>query len=372
MIKSGIIIENNIIEIENENLISYLYNLLEQSNQNKNYFEQFKKSQFILCDTNIIDYFVKVLGYIIIYDKTIYFQSELENDLINKIEYINNGFKLKKLPKMIYKNGKFVKYIDPIEQEIDNIGFEHSINPENNLSFWYPKTVNIGFKTPKTIIYNFTDREIYLIKSGKWSNICEKDLLEKIKILSENNTKLDLNNEIFIRLGISSNKFNFDSCHINTIDELYQKLMIIFDDMYFKLEWEQNIELVLREYIKTNYHRNKIYNGLPLNTEFRVFYDFDTNEVLGIFNYWDKNTMLDNLRNKDLITFANTTHEIETDFNNLYPALLEQVKYKLPNTNLNGKWSIDFLYDGTEFILIDMAHAECSYYYDKILRKRKI
>ena len=151
---------------------------------------------------------------------------------------------------------------------------------------------------------------------------------------------------IIIRLGISSNKFNFDSCYINTIDELYQKLMIIFEDMHFKLEWEQNIELVLREYIKTNYQRNKIYNGMPLNTEFRVFYDFEKKEVLGIFNYWDKNTMLDNLYNKDLITFANTTHKIESDFDNLYPILLEEVKYKIPTTDLNGKWSIDFLYDG--------------------------
>jgi len=175
---------------------------------------------------------------------------------------------------------------------------------------------------------------------------------------------------MFIRLGNSSNKFNFDSCHINNIDELYKKLMIMFDDMFFKLEWQQNIELVLREFIKTNYHRSTIYNGMPLNTEFRVFYNFDENKILGIFNYWEKDTMLDNLHNnQDLITFANITDKIERDFNNLSPFLEEETKYKLPKANLKGKWSVDFLYDGKDFILIDMAHAECSYYYEKVLSK---
>ena len=196
--------------------------------------------------------------------------------------------------------------------------------------------------------------------------------MKRIRIIAKQSGKLDLSNEMFIRLGNSSNKFNFDSCHINEINELYQKLMIMFDDMYFKLEWQQSIELVLREYIKTNYQRNRIYNGMPLNTEFRVFYDFDKNRILGIFNYWEKDTMLDNLHNnQDLITFANTTHEIECDFNNLSPFLKKEAEYKLPNADLKGKWSVDFLYDGKEFILIDMAHAECSYYYDKVLSKQR-
>ena len=85
-----------------------------------------------------------------------------------------------------------------------------------------------------------------------------------------------------------------------------------------------------------------------------------------------KDTMLDNLHNnQDLITFANTTHEIECDFNNLSPFLKKEAEYKLPNADLKGKWSVDFLYDGKEFILIDMAHAECSYYYDKVLSKQR-
>lgn len=373
MVKSGIINENRIIELENNELIPYLYNLLDESSENKSAFEIYKQKQLFWSDLNVIDYFVEVLGYIIIHNKIVYFQSEIKNELIDKINYIKNGFQLKKLPKKIYKNGKFIKYLNPIQQEFERIGFKHSISPENDLSFWYPRTANIDFKTPSTIITSFTDEETNLIKRGKWNELSEMDLLERVKIVAVQSKTLDLNKEMFIRLGNSSNKFNFDTCHIKTIDELYQKLMIMFGDMCFKLEWQQNIELVLREYIKTNYQRSTIYNGMPLNTEFRVFYDFDENKVLGIFNYWEKDTMLDNLYNKqDLITFANTIHEIESDFNNLYPSLKEETEYKLPNADLKGKWSVDFLYDGKEFVLIDMAHAECSYYYDKVLSKQLI
>ncbi len=372
MIKNGIINENRVIELENNDLISYLYNIINKSEDAKNAFEIYKQSQLFWNNLSIIDYFVKVLGYVIIYDKVVYFQSELENELFDKIDYVKNGFQLQKLPKMIYKNGKFIKFLSPIQQEIEIAGFEHSISSENNLSFWYPRTANTGFKTPNTIITSFTDTETNLIKTGKWNKLCENDLLERIKTISKQSGTLDLNNEMFIRLGNSSNKFNFDSCHINGIDELYQKLMLMFDDMYFKIEYQQSIELVLREYIKTSYQRNRIYNGMPLNTEFRVFYDFDKNKILGIFNYWEKDTMLDNLHNnQDLITFANTIHEIECDFNNLYPFLKEEAEYKLSNADLKGKWSVDFLYDGKDFILIDMAHAECSYYYDKVLSKQR-
>lgn len=373
MIKAGIINENGVIELENNDLISYLYNLIDKSADNKNAFEIYKQNQFFWNDSSVVDYFVKVLGYVVIYDKVVYFQSELKSELFDKIDYIKNGFQLQKLPKMIYKNGKFIKYLSPIQQEIEIAGFEHSISSENDLSFWYLRTANIGFKTPNTIITSFTDAETNLIKTGKWNKLCENDLLERIKIIAKQSGTLDLSSEMFIRLGNSSNKFNFDSCHINGIDELYQKLMLMFDDMYFKLEWQQSIKLVLREYIKTSYQRSRIYNGMPLNTEFRVFYDFDENRILGIFNYWEKDTMLDNLHNnQDLITFANTTHEIECDFNNLYPFLKEEAEYKLPNADLKGKWSVDFLYDGKEFVLIDMAHAECSYYYDKVLSKQRI
>ena len=79
MIKSGIINEKEVIELENNDLISYLYNLIDKSTDNKNAFEIYKQNQFFWSDLSVIDYFVKVLGVVIIYDKVVYFQSEVKS-----------------------------------------------------------------------------------------------------------------------------------------------------------------------------------------------------------------------------------------------------------------------------------------------------
>ena len=105
MIKSGIINENGIVEVENSSLISYLYNLIDKSADNKNAFDIYKQNKFFWDDSSVIDYFVKVLGYVVIYDKVVYFQSGSNSELFDKIDCIKNGFQLKKLPKIIYKNG---------------------------------------------------------------------------------------------------------------------------------------------------------------------------------------------------------------------------------------------------------------------------
>lgn len=371
MIKAGIIRENEVIEVDNDKLLSYLQELVESSPEYKENFLTFR--EWIAAEFPIIEFFVRVCGYTIIYNETVYYQSEKDKIGLDKVEYVKFGYKLNKSLKMVLKDGRYIRYINPIQQTIERIGFEHSESPENELSFWYPKTSNIGFRTPKTIITKFSDEEVNLIGRRKLKDLNIQGHLERLKRAANEVEGLDLNGELFVRLGCSSNKFNFETCHIRNIDELSQKLLPMLGDMYFRLEWQKDIELVLREFIRANYQRSTIYNGMPLNTEFRIFYDFDSKRILGIFNYWDRDTMLDNLyKEQDLVTFANTTHEIESDFKRLSPQLEEEAKAKLPSANLKGRWSIDFLWDGKNFILIDMAHAECSYYYEKILSRELI
>ena len=50
-------------------------------------------------------------------------------------------------------------------------------------------------------------------------------------------------------------------------------------------------EWVVREFIKDKENNPCIYKGLPLHTEYRVFIDADTKEVLGINPYWDPDVM---------------------------------------------------------------------------------
>ncbi|MBR1376916.1 MAG: hypothetical protein IJ565_03785 [Bacilli bacterium] len=366
MLKSGVIKNEQIIKLKDNEIIYFLTNELDSLNDDeKTSYDMYKNSKFYLSDDTIIEYFVKFHNYIVVYNNKVFYAKVDDN--FDRIGYIKEGFSLNKLSNMIYKDGKNKVDKSEIDIKIEEDAIMHGESEENDLSFWYPKTNNIGFKCPKTLITKFTDNEVNLIRCNNFRSLDKDDILDRIM---KENSEVDLKNELFVRLGMGSNKFHFDSCHLTNIDELYPKLLSILEDMYFRLEWHDKINLVLREFIKTNYKRNTIYDGLALNTEFRVFYDFDKNEVLGIYNYWDKNTMLDNLKYPvDLINFADTTEEIEKDFNRLSPRLNDEVNSKMPNANLNGKWSIDFMYDGNEFVLIDMAHAECSYYYDKVLKK---
>ena len=50
-------------------------------------------------------------------------------------------------------------------------------------------------------------------------------------------------------------------------------------------------EWIVREFIKDKENNGQIYHGLPLHTEYRVFIDFDTDEVIGISPYWEPELM---------------------------------------------------------------------------------
>ncbi len=368
MLYSGIIKEGEKIELGDKEIIKYIKNYIESYPEVKINYERFIKGQMVVSDYNLYEFVVRVLGWIIIDKATIHYPDNAKD--FDKLEYLLSGCKLKKLQRFVLKGERFIPYVSPVEQEIRKIGFSHANSPENELSFWYPKTANIGFKTPDTLITPLTDDEFGIIKSANFKDFNHLELLKRIREIAASQN-FDLNRDLFLRFGCSSNKFNFDACHIPDLEFLPDKLSAYFENIFEKLEWKESAEIVLREFIKTDYYRRQIYNGMPLNTEFRVFFDFDTNEILGIYNYWDKETMLDNLHKQDdCMAFAHTTPLLEKDFNRLAPYLEDEAKKKLPNADMQGKWSIDFMYDGSRFVLIDMAHAECSYYYEKVVEKQ--
>ncbi|MDE6141750.1 MAG: hypothetical protein K2G03_04015, partial [Bacilli bacterium] len=368
MLNAGIIINREQIELADHEIIPYIKSYIDSNLQVKEAYEKFLKGQIIVSDINYEEFAVRVLGWVIIKNITVNYPDGIEG--LDKMSYLLAGYNLKKKNKYIKKNDRYVEYINPIEEEICKIGMHLVTSPQNELSFWYPKTANIGFKTPNTLITKFTDEELKIIKSTEFKNFDYDALTKRLKkeAIKQN---FDLNRDMFMRFGCSSNKFFFGSCHLPDLEFLPNRLLAYFDGLYEKLEWRQSAELVLREFIKTNYYRRQIYHGMPLNTEFRVFFDFDTNELLGIYNYWDKETMIDNLHSRDdRMTFADTIPLLERDFKLLAPYLEEEAKKKLPAANLTGKWSIDFMYDGTNFVLIDMGLAECSYYYEKVIEKQ--
>lgn len=366
--QTGIIVNDNFIAIANDDIESYLEKQINADETLSQLYAIF--IQWFRGESVIIEFCVKYLGYAVIWNNAIHMLKGFKSPALDKLAYVREGFKLETKFPVIFQNDRILKVIDPIEAEIEKIGYRHSISPENELAFWYPKTKDLGFKTPESLIVSFTKAEIDSFHSGKLNIITEEELLARVTAACP--SEGFFNQDLFARFGASSNKFNFASCHIASLSELSSKLKVMLNDMYFRLEWNTTLDLVLREFIKPSYQRATIYNGMPLNTEFRAFYDFDTNELLGIFNYWDQDTMLDNLyKVEDRVTFASTSPEIEADFARLCPSLEEQVKRNMPSCELTGKWSIDFMYDGENFVLIDMAHAECSYYYDEVLRRQR-
>lgn len=192
----------------------------------------------------------------------------------------------------------------------------------------------------------------------------------------------DTDRNLFLKDGKFSNKFNFDSCYIprGSLSEIGKKAMeISYGDMC--LHDFPSTDIIVREFITTSYDRPSIYFGMKLNTEFRVFYNFDCKSIMGIVNYWDYDTMINNLYDRNVVTqdgekmvldkstFKDVGLEIQNDFDKLKPELIRLVNDVFPSIGLTGEYSADFLWDGERFRLIDMALASQSFYYDKILKK---
>ena len=277
-------------------------------------------------------------------------------------DYLRASLKLK--DNFIYNS---IKYSDQFRKQ-----FEDSIlNPKNNLSYWFPRIKDAGFKTPITEVYPLTEEisePLINFINNNHTNFESSDYdLYYINLLELilTNTQFISGNNIFIKSGVFSNKFNFETCTVNNFAELPFKFFKIFKRELQQARGKAPTEIVLREFISTNNNRKSIYNGLPLNTEFRVFYDFDKHKVLGIENYWNPEQMENGLQsNLDINNYLDEQNIINEEFKKLKPVLEEECK-KLKNANLSGNWSIDFMWTGQEFVLIDMALAECSSYWEK-------
>lgn len=261
-------------------------------------------------------------------------------------------------------------------------GYERGKSDVHNLSYWLPKIKDVGFKVPDTIVIPLTFERYKWLCSDDYSDDAILSFTEELKeYLSLCGFNLD--RKLFLKTGVYSNKFNFEDCvleGIKDIDAIGTKFLNIFYDSML-VGAGKNSELVVREYISAKEERPKIYNGMPLNTEFRLFYDFDNKKVLGVFNYWDRATMEDALnmegrpcpekilesKKADYNTFKSIIDVIESEFNELKDDLIESANIKLSKVEgLDGIWSVDFMYIDGDMYLIDMALGHRSYYWSKL------
>lgn len=249
--------------------------------------------------------------------------------------------------------------------------YESKKKNRNNMSYWLPKIKEAGFLIPETYIHPLPDYwtawlmgDFYKEEGRKKFN----EYLEGVLTSSPMRKILEEKGSLFMKTGNFSNKFNFKNAYITKVAGVGDKFLeILYGSMM--VGCAVSPEVVFREFIHTSCERPSIYNGLKLNTEFRVFYDFDKKEVLGIVNYWDRKYMEKGLRYdlNDLKAYQSVVDDL---MNEIDKEVLQKIcEEKLQKVDMYGIWSIDFLLGDEGFWLIDMAIGLNSAYYETVKEK---
>ncbi|MDE5630260.1 MAG: hypothetical protein K2I70_01535 [Bacilli bacterium] len=269
----------------------------------------------------------------------------------------------------------------------------------NSMGYWLPNIVepaieNGQLKIPKTTIVKVPTTMLQLTR-------CEymeltRSTLDIVDEFCRQAFELDENKDYFIKTGVYSSKFDFRNAHVfspKEVREIGEYLLFIH---YQALQMASPLtrpsiygvsttdEWVVREYIKDVENNPTIYKGLPLHTEYRVFVDFDTKEIIGMSPYWEPNTMKQRFGHKNDSNSPHNIHDYtiyamhEPILMKRYEENKQKVKDYVQNLinstdKLNGQWAIDIMQNGDDLWLIDMSIAENSALYNcvpKSLRKK--
>lgn len=258
-------------------------------------------------------------------------------------------------------------------------------NNMNQIGYWLPKVAEISpFKIPDTKIVKVPLSLLQLGRVFEYSELTPTTF----KIINEYCKKvfeLDLNGTYFIKNGVFSSKFDFRNAKVTTpqeVAELGQYLFYIHQQACQMASLLNNksiygcgttTEWVVREYIESP-AKETIYMGLPLNTEYRIFVDFDKKIILSDNQYWNKEVMnkrFEENRNShdvhDAVTYNMASERLEKTYNENIDKVKEMVQELLNNNiEMTGQWSVDIMQVENDFYLIDMALAENSFYYDSV------
>ena len=176
---------------------------------------------------------------------------------------------------------------------------------------------------------------------------------------------------IFVKNSLFSNKFDFYNCIIYDKCQFARYLKNIF---YASMcvDCDFTAEVVFEELI-TIAQCMRIYNSMPMNTEYRAFIDFDNKKVLGIVDYWHE-SIAKRLPPEQVQVFKMFKNRMKPEYEEYLPILEEKLQLILDNNaiDVKGIWSVDFLLDYyKEFWLIDMALASQSWGFNLIGKDKK-
>lgn len=276
----------------------------------------------------------------------------------------------------LFRQGLDILDLDPFVYELLN----HDPNTMSNWLFAIKEVVDQTnfFKIPRTRIIKVPLALLQSTRVYEYQELSPLSL-EIINRYAQKVFELDLEKDYFIKTGTFSSKFDFRNAKVTKgqeVSELGSYLWYIqhqANQMASPLNnrvvygVSSNNEWVVREFIDDKENNPTIYNGLPLHTEYRVFVDFDTEEVIGISPYWHPEVMKENFldigvsapiqKNHDYINYINHEETLMKRYEENKDLVLSEISKLLKDCKLKGQWSIDIMQNGSDFWLIDMSRA---------------
>lgn len=290
-----------------------------------------------------------------------------------------------------YKNAKNDRmktlYYNLFRQGLDILDLDDftyqmlEMNPIS-MGFWLPPLVeglygNKFFKVPDTKILHVPITMLQLTRLGfETLNPVTKEIVNRYckKVFH-----LDEHGDYFIKTGTYSSKYEFRNAHIHEpkeVDEMGEYFLLL-NHLTCSMAAPTNNrsfyganttnEWAVREYIKDKESNPTIYNGLPLHTEYRVFVDFDTKEILGVSPYWRSDVMKNKFKEvsspqerHDYVVYLMHEDVLNKRYNESVQTVLNELKKVIPHVELSGQWSVDVMRNGDDYYIIDMALAEHS------------
>lgn len=268
--------------------------------------------------------------------------------------------------------------LDPILYEI--LGMNRS-----SMGHWLPLLVDAikkqdFFKVPNTTIIKVP---LPLLQLSRLEyEILTPTTLRIVDRYCQKIFRLKEDKEYFVKTGIFSSKFDFRNAHVSRpkeVRELGEYLLFISHQAVMMASYfvsphtygaATTNEWVVRDYIRDVEDNPCIYKGLPLHTEYRVFVDFDTKQVIGVANYWDPKLMQQRFGHEadahsphnihDYVVYDMHEPTLTKRYNENVGKVREHVEKLLADVDMTGQWSMDIMQNGDDFYIIDMALAENS------------
>lgn len=273
--------------------------------------------------------------------------------------------------------------------DVDALTYEIIDRNVNSMGYWIPRMAGAineegFFKIPNTKIIKVPltilqlTRQDYMSLSKTTLNIVD-DYCRKVFELKEDK-------DYFIKTGTYSSKYDFRNARVRgakEIRELGEYLLFIhwqaLQMAHYNLSGRKQpiiygvsttTEWVVRDFIEDVENNPCIYHGMPLHTEYRAFVDFDTDTVLGIHPYWDKDVMKKHFDGQedadskhDYIAYSLAEKNLYKRYEENKNSVIEHLSLVIPNVEMHGQWSVDIMQNGDDFYFIDMAVAENSAFY---------